>query len=71
MPLLSQFFQMLVLEIFGHRHVLLVEPVVARLVSADEQDRCSPGVEGVEDPDGPDAALRTSFPRLIAGAVML
>ena len=52
---------MFVVEVVGHRHVLLVEPVVARLVSAYEQDGRSSGVERLEDPDGPAAALRSKL----------
>ena len=43
---------MLVVEVICNRHVLLVKPVVAGLVAADEQNGSSPGVEGIEDPKG-------------------
>ena len=44
-----QFGQVLVVAVAGDRYVVLVEPIVSRLVAADEQDRRAPRVEGVED----------------------
>ena len=56
-PLLSKLLQMLVVEFICNRHVLLVKPVAAGLVAADEQNGSSPGIEGIEDPQGSAAAL--------------
>ena len=52
---------MLVVQVVGHWNVHFIEPVVPRLVTADEQDRRSPGVEGVEYPDRPAACLHSKL----------
>ena len=39
---------MRVVQIVGDWHVFLVEPVVASLVPANQQNRCAAGIEGVK-----------------------
>jgi hypothetical protein len=39
-----------VVEIVGPGHILLVKSVIPGLVAADQEDRSTPRVKGVEDP---------------------
>ena len=52
---------MIIVEIVSQWHVLLIEPVVACFISADKQYGGPPGIEGVEDPDGPASTLRSKL----------
>jgi hypothetical protein len=57
---------MLVIKTIGNRNELLVKPLRAPFLPADQQDRHSSRVESVEDPDRLSAALN---PQLSHGAV--
>src|SRR5258707_14796340 len=57
----SERFKMFLVQPIGHRHKLLVPTTLARLISADQEDRSSPRVESKQHAVGLSPMLNTQF----------